>query len=145
MPGVGIGIILLNENEEVLLLLRNSDPKIADSDMRLEGLWTLPSGKVKLNETLTSAAIRKVKEETNLDISDVEVVSIADDINEYAHFVTIGVVAKQVTGNVQLQSNMEHVSYGYYDLESLPENLCESSKKIIRNYLENKIYRDEEK
>lgn len=145
MPGVGIGIMILNKNNEVLLLLRNDDAKIADSDMRLEGTWTLPSGKVKLNEKLATAAIRKVKEETNLDVNDINIISVSDDINEYAHFVTIGVVAKQVTGNVQLQKSMEHVSYGYYDLESLPENLCEPSKKIIRNYLENKIYRDEVK
>lgn len=145
MPGVGIGVIILNKDNKVLLLLRNNDAKIADSDMRLEGTWTLPSGKVKLNESLVSAAIRKVKEETNLDVSDINIVSVADDINEYAHYVTIGVIAKGVTGDVQLQSSMEHVSYGYYALEALPENLCEPSKKIIRNYLENKIYREEVK
>ena len=144
MPGVGIGIIILNENKEVLLLLRNDDAKIADSDMHLEGTWTLPSGKIKYGENIIEAAIRKVKEETNLNIENIELVSIADDINEYAHFVTIGVVAKQVTGNIQLQSNMEHVAYGFYDLNELPENLCEPSKKIIRNYIENKIYRGED-
>lgn len=48
MPGVGVGIILLNSDHEVLLLLRNSDKQQADSEMRLEGLYTLPSGKVKL-------------------------------------------------------------------------------------------------
>jgi len=48
-PGVGVGIIILNSFHEVLLLLRNSDAIKADSLMRLEGTWTLPAGKVKLN------------------------------------------------------------------------------------------------
>lgn len=144
MPGVGIGIILLNENHEVLLLLRNEDRKIADSDMRLEGTWTLPSGKIKYGESIFEAAIRKVKEEANLDIENIELVSISDDINEYAHFITIGVIAKQFCGNIELQSSNEHVAYGYYNLNALPENLCEPSKKIIRNYIENKIYRGED-
>lgn len=145
MPGVGVGVILLNEKKEVLLLLRNSDKDIADSDMRLEGTWTLPSGKVWENETIQSAAIRKVKEETNLDITNIEVVSIADDINEYAHFVTIGLLAKQLMGKIELQSSGEHVSYSYFNLENLPDNTCLPTIKIINNYLDKVIYRNEEK
>ena len=82
MPGVGLGIIILNKNNEILLLLRNSDKEKADSDMRLEGTWTLPAGKIKLNETIMSAASRKLKEETNLDSNDFEIICIQDDINE---------------------------------------------------------------
>lgn len=40
--GIGVGIIALNENNEVLLL-RNEDKILADSDMHLEGTYTLPS------------------------------------------------------------------------------------------------------
>ena len=46
--GIGVGVILLNKDEKVLLLLRNSDYKIADSDMRYEYQYTLPAGKIKL-------------------------------------------------------------------------------------------------
>ena len=48
--GIGVGVILLNEKNEVLLLLRNSDAKLADSDMHYEGQYTLPAGKVKFGE-----------------------------------------------------------------------------------------------
>lgn len=50
--GIGVGIIVLNNNYEVLLLLRNEDRFLADSDMRLEGTYTLPSGKVNLVKLL---------------------------------------------------------------------------------------------
>ena len=58
MPGVGLGVIFLNELNQVLLILRNENPEFALSDMRLEGTWTLPAGKVKNGETLIEAAKR---------------------------------------------------------------------------------------
>ena len=54
--GIGVGIIVLNEKQEVLLLLRNSDAALADSAMHLEGTYTLPSGKVIFGETFEEAA-----------------------------------------------------------------------------------------
>ncbi len=143
MPGVGIGVIILNELKEVLLILRNSDKEKALSDMRLVGTWTLTAGKVKLNETLIEAAIRKVKAEVNLDVSDLEIVSIADDINEYAHFVTIGLIANTFSGNIDLGSTLEHVDFKFFSLDELPENLCEPSKKILNNYLNKRIYKED--
>lgn len=132
--GIGVGVLVLNKNQEVLLLLRNEDRFLADSDMRLEGTYTLPSGKVKFGETFEVAGQRKLKEEAGLDveIKDLEVISLASDINEFAHFATIGLKANNYSG--------EFTDYGWYSLNNLPSNLCEPSKKIIDNYLNKKIY-----
>ena len=73
--GIGVGVIILKDNK-VLLALRNSDEKIADSDIRLEGTWTLPSGKVKFGETFEDTGKRKVKQECNLDIQKIKVICI---------------------------------------------------------------------
>lgn len=144
MPGVGLGVIILNEENKVLLILRNDDAVKADSDMRLEGTWTLPAGKVKTGETLFQAAKRKVKAEVNLEVSRMSLVSVADDINEYAHFLTVGILAENYEGTVDLGNTEEHVSFDWFDLDNLPDNLCDPSKKIIINYLEKTIYRGEE-
>ena len=143
--GVGIGILIFNSNKEILLLLRNSDPKKADSNMRLEGTYTLPSGNINYNESFEDAAIRKTKEESNLDIKkeDLNLVSIADDKNEYAHYVTIGMIANKYSGEVMLKDSEEFVSYDWFDIDNLPSNLCEPSRKIIKNYLNNRIYNKE--
>lgn len=140
--GIGVGIIVFNENNEVLLLLRNKDRVLADSDMRLEGTYTLPSGKVKFGETFESASKRKLKEETglNVNLEDLEVISLSNDINEYAHYTTIGLIAKKYTGNFKLKESKEFTDYGWYKLDNLPDNLCLPSKTIINNYLNKKIY-----
>ena len=36
--GIGVGVLVLNRNQVVLLLLRNEDRFLADSDMRLGGI-----------------------------------------------------------------------------------------------------------
>ncbi len=135
MPGVGLGIIILNKNNEILLLLRNSDKEKADSDMRLEGTWTLPAGKIKLNETIMNAASRKLKEETNLDSNDFKIICIQDDINEYAHFVTIGLICNSYSNKIKLSNTEEHIKFNFFNINQLPDNLCEPSKKIIKSYL----------
>lgn len=140
--GIGVGVLVLNKNQEVLLLLRNKDRLLADSDMRLEGTYTLPSGKVKFGETFEVAGQRKLKEEARLDveIEDLEVISLASDINEFAHFATIGLKANNYSGEFKLKNSGEFTDYGWYSLNNLPSNLCEPSKKIIDNYLNQKIY-----
>ena len=39
----GVAALIVDEQDQVLLLLRNKDPK--------SGHWTIPGGKLKLNET----------------------------------------------------------------------------------------------
>lgn len=140
--GIGVGIIVLNKNNEILLLLRNKDKILADSDMRLEGTYTLPSGKVKFGETFEEAGKRKLKEEAGLDVKleDLEVISLSNDINEYAHYATIGLIANTYFGKFKLKESKEFIDYGWYKLDNLPNNLCIPSKTIINNYLNKKIY-----
>ena len=140
--GIGVGVILLNNNGQVLLLLRNSDYKIADSDMRYEGQYTLPAGKVKFGEEFEDAGIRKVKQETNLDVTEIKVICLLNDYNENAHYATIGLLASKFSGSIDLGNTKEHVSYIWADINNLPKNLCKSSLDIISRYKENTFYKE---
>lgn len=142
MPGVGLGVMLFNEEGKILLIKRNDDATKAASDMHLEGTWTLPAGKIKYGETIFEAAKRKAMQEVNLSIDDLSIISIADDINEYAHFITLGILARMWSGEVNLGDSEEQVEYDWFDINDLPINLCEPSKKIIDNYLSNTIYKE---
>lgn len=55
---------------------------------------------------------------------------------------TIGVLARMWSGNINLGDTDEHVDFGFFDLDKLPINLCEPSKKILRNYINASIYKE---
>ena len=66
-PALTVDIIVLNSvnNKNYLLLIeRKNDP--------FKNYWALPGGFVDLNEDLQTAAIRELKEETNLNIKKLD-------------------------------------------------------------------------
>lgn len=142
--GIGVGVILLNKNNEILLLLRNSDPKLADSNMHYEGQYTLPAGKIKFGEEFEEAGIRKVKQETNLDVLDIETICLVNDYNEFAHYATIGLLSRNFKGDINFGDSKEQVEYLWSNIENLPKNICKSSIEIINRYKENVFYKRKE-
>lgn len=82
---VGLGVMIKNENK-VLLGHRAKNRKDTGGIFEPDS-WTFPGGKQEYNETMIEGAIREVKEETNLDISDLEIFSASDDIQPNKHFI----------------------------------------------------------
>lgn len=58
----GAGIILLNSNNQVLLLLR--DDKV---DIPFPNMWDIPGGKIEIGETPENAIRREMMEELGID------------------------------------------------------------------------------
>ncbi len=57
-PKVGVGVLVINENGEVLLVRRTMRPEI--------GRWSLPAGYLDQGEDPKVTAVREVREETGL-------------------------------------------------------------------------------
>ena len=131
--GAGVGIILLDGNK-ILLGLRNTDPKKADSELRGEGTWTMPGGKLEFGETFEQCGIREVKEETDLVVLDIEVFCVNNDMNQHAHFVTIGLIAKKWSGTPKTMEPDEITQWRWFDLNELPKNIFPPSAKCIEKY-----------
>ena len=140
--GTGVGVMILNEKNQLLLGLRNDDEKKADTELHLEGTWTMPGGKIEYGETFEQAGIREVEEETSLKIEerDITPICVQTDKNEYAHFVTIGLLAKKFSGEVKTMEPDEIVEWKWFDLNDLPMNMYFPSKKFLENYLNNRFY-----
>jgi ADP-ribose pyrophosphatase YjhB (NUDIX family) len=60
-------VVVLNGDGEVLLLLRKKDQPFPRK-------WDLPGGHLVVGETWEEGAVREVKEETNLDLGDLEMI-----------------------------------------------------------------------
>lgn len=137
--GVGFGVMILNNNK-VLLGQRNLDPKKADSELHGEGTWTMPGGKLEYGETFEEGAYREVMEETSIKLNDVEVICVNNDKNEFAHFITIGLISTNFTGNPKVMEPDEITKWQWFDLNKLPQPMYFPSQKVINNYLKKEFY-----
>jgi ADP-ribose pyrophosphatase YjhB (NUDIX family) len=138
--GAGCGVMVFNEKNQLLLGLRNSDETKADSELHEEGTWTMPGGNIEYGETFEEAGIREAKEETGIDLEDLEVICVQTDKNEYAHYMSVGMVAHKFSGTPQAIEPDEIVKWEWFDLDKLPSNIFSPSKKTIDCYLNKKFY-----
>jgi len=139
--GVGFGVLIQKEGK-ILLGRRHEDPDKADSVFRAANVWTMPGGKLDYGEDIITGAKREVKEETGLDINDedLEVICINEDMNEHAHYITIGLVAKKFSGEPQVLEPDEITEWNFFAKDELPKNLYFPSEKILKNYKTNKFF-----
>lgn len=140
--GVGFGVMILKENQ-VLLGKRHEDPKKADSQLHGEGTWTMPGGKLHFGESFEDTGYREVLEETGIkvDKKNLKLISLTNDIVPDAHFVTLGFLCTEFEGKAKVMEPDEITRWRWWDLEKLPEKVFPPSKKVIENYLANRIYR----
>ena len=138
-PGVGVGVMVLKDNK-ILLGLRNPDKIKASSELQGQGTWTMPGGKVEFMERLEDAAKRELKEETDIDATKLELLCVNDDMTETAHYVTIGFIAREFSGEVKTMEPETILEWQWFDLENLPENLYEPSRKCIKKYKKGLLY-----
>ena len=94
-PVVGVGAIILDGNR-VLLIRRANAP--------LQGVWSIPGGRLDLGETLTEGLRREIREETGLRIEIVDQVEVferimrdGDDRVQY-HYVLIDYLCEPAGG-----------------------------------------------
>ena len=140
--GIGTGVLILNNRNEILLGLRNSDPEKADSELKGEGTWTLPGGKLDFLESPIECATRETKEETDLDVKNLKLISVSDDKIPKAHFITLGFLCKEFEGEPKTMEPDEIIKWEWFEIHSVLENTFSPSKKIIKNYLSKQIYSD---
>lgn len=132
---VGIGVLIKNGNK-ILLGHRVS---LKDNGAIYEpDSWALPGGKQEFNETILECAIREVKEETNLDIDNLEIFGVVDDIEPGKHFITIHVIANDYSGELKVMELEKEDDWKWFELDKLPDNLYSPSRKFIEEYLKRK-------
>lgn len=134
---VGLGVLIISKNK--ILLGHRSKTRKDTGGVYEPDTWTLPGGKQEYEETIFEGAIREVKEETNLDISDLEIFNASDDIQVDRHYITIQLVAKNYSGDLKAMEPTKEDQWKWFDINNLPSNLYSPSEKFIEKYKENVI------
>ncbi len=138
--GAGCGVMVFNNRNQLLLGLRNSDEKLADSELHEEGTWTMPGGNIEYGETFEEAGRREAMEEAGITLKELEVICVQTDKNQYAHYISVGMIAKNFEGTPQVMEPDQIIKWEWFDLDKLPKNIFSPSKKTIDCFLNHKFY-----
>ena len=138
--GAGCGVMVFNNLNQLLLGLRNDDEELADSELHEEGTWTMPGGNIEYGETFEEAGAREAREETGIEVKNLEVFCVQTDKNEHAHYISVGMIARQFEGVPQVMEPDVIVEWRWFDLDKLPHNIFTPSRKTIDCFLNHKFY-----
>lgn len=116
----GVAMVILDQENHVLLQKRTD-----------VGLWGLPSGHIEIGETVTEAAIREVKEETNLDVEIKKLIGVYSDPvsqvfsypnGKIVQFITTCFLA-EITGGELTCNSSESIEIKFFQHDKLPHDL----------------------
>lgn len=132
--GVGGGVLIINDKEEVLLKKRSGK---ARNDL---GWWERPGGTVDYGEKAESAMKREAKEELGIDIKIIGYFPHTNHFlkKEKEHWIGLsylGVIKKGQPKNMEPHKCDE---VGWFSIKKLPKKICQPTKESIRNYLAGK-------
>lgn len=133
-PGVGVAVII-HKDGKILLGKRHDDPEKADSELQGAGTWTIPGGKLEQNDGIKEGAKKEAKEETDIDVDDLQLASVTNDIKEEKHFVTLGFIAKEFSGEPKVMEPDEITEWRWFDINNLPSPIFFPAEKVIKNFL----------
>jgi 8-oxo-dGTP diphosphatase len=111
-PIVGVGAVVL-DGDRVLLVKRGNEP--------LKGEWSLPGGAVEIGETLETALVREIREETGLDVDVGPMVDVLDrlrydpDGRVKYHYVLIDFLCRPCGGVLCSASDAEAAEWAALD------------------------------
>ena len=123
--GVGATTLVFNNKNELLLNLRSDT-----------NTWGIPGGSKELNETLEECAIRELKEETNINVNDLELITVLSGKEYYFKYPNEdeldSVIVLYKVSNYEGELNIndgESKELKFFSLDNLPE--LESRAKAI--------------
>lgn len=124
-PIVGIAALIINQNNEVLLGLRNSELG--------KNTWAPPGGKLDKFESFEQCIIREVKEETNLDITNLVFMCVTNDVMEEidSHYVTLFFSTTEYIGYEKVMEPEKCLEWRWFNPNDLPENLFFPFKNFL--------------
>ena len=122
---VDIIIEMMDQSDHPIILIERKNPPHG---------WALPGGFVDVGETIETAAIREAKEETNLDITLIELLGIYSDPqrDKRGHTVSAVYIA-QASGPPKAQDDAANLQI--CNPTQPPGNLAFDHQQILDDYL----------
>lgn len=121
-PKVGVGAIVFNEQDEILLIQRS------------EGGWLFPTGWADIGYTPAEVAAKEVREETGFNVTPTRLVAIYNSSQwrreMRPHFYSV-VFYCHLDGGELRPHPVETLGAGFFPLDALPEPLLRSTTNWV--------------
>ncbi len=125
-------MIIVEHQGKILLGKRNMQPG--------KGKWTLLGGYVGRGETVEEAAVREIREETNLDVQVEALLGLYDDLDTPLVLAVYSARVKKEP--VELTRQAEEIrELAFFSVENLPELAFPSDKHIIDDWIKSRSKR----
>ena len=115
-------LILLTYKEKILLMIRNY---VFNSG--LKKIWCMIGGKKENNESFEKTIVRKIKEEMNIEVSDVKFLLISPSYDKDIHFYH----GKLTDSNVNRIERAAGQELQFFDLKELDKLQLASSANLF--------------
>lgn len=124
-PRVGIGILILNENRQLLLGRRKGSHG--------DGTWQSSGGHLEFGEEFETCVQREVNEEIGFKIKNIQFAKVTNDIfpKDQKHYVTIFFTCEYDSGQIQKLESHKCEEWKWFNLDNLPGNLFLPYNKIL--------------
>ena len=127
---VGAGILIQDANQHLLMLKRSDNH-----------FWGLPGGAVEPGENVEATARRETREETGLEVQDMELFGVFSGPELYYEYpngdevynVSIVYRAMKVSGDIQL--NHEHTAWQFFKDEEIPFHKGSPINPVLLEYI----------
>lgn len=125
-PLATVGALIFNHEGEVLMIRTH----------KWSNLWGIPGGKIKWGEPSEVALRREIKEETDLEVTNIEFVLVQDCIHSKefyrdAHFVLLNYICRTRSRRPEVTLNEEGREYRWLTLEKAGELPLNYPTKVL--------------
>ena len=125
-------VVLVSDGDNLLFVRRAIEPML--------GRWSFPSGYVDRGEAVEHAAVREVREETNL---DVETTGLLGVYSSNGSPVALVAYAARVTGGV-LRAGDEAQDARFFPVDTLPELPFPHDDQILNDWHEKNLLENQQ-
>lgn len=104
--------VYVKKDNKVLMVCENKDG--------IKGKWNMPAGKLEDNESVIAAAIREVREETNINVKIKGLIAIQETISSFGQLVILYFLGEYISGDIK------------YDQKEISDVKWMSEKEILK-------------
>jgi len=135
-PGVGIGVIIVNKDGNILFIKRKGDHA---------PYFSIPGGRLEAGETFEQCAIREIEEEIGITIKDPKVIAVTNNLktykNEGVHYISIILVAEDFSGEPRIMEPEKHEKWVWASPKNIPMPHFDASERGVECYVNGLFYK----